>query len=267
MNEIPDEAGLNTWYPWSATGDTTASVLGLESWNAGAAGQFGRISRRGSELIYNQKPIKLWGLNLSFGATAPEKQLADKRAAFYRKYGINAVRLHKWADGSGWAGILGPDSAVEFDAAALDRFDYQVAKLKEAGIFVKLSATFGSLKLGTKDKAMVPWIEEFGPFRDGRIETPHSAIHYSPELQAVQIAQVANMLKHRNPYTNLTYAKIQQSRLSKSSTSRAFCFTARWIRSRKAPRCVDRSASVSAIGCALNTRINAVSMPHGAKAA
>ncbi|HEX9998372.1 MAG TPA: hypothetical protein VGB45_14635, partial [Abditibacterium sp.] len=146
-------------------------------------------------------------MNLSYGATAPEKPLADKRANFYRKYGINAVRLHKWADGAGWAGIQSPDSAVEFDAAALDRFDYQVAKLKEAGIFVKVSATFGSLKLGSKDKAMVPWLEEFGAFKDGRIETPHSAIHYSPELQAVQIAQVANLLKHRNPYTNLTYAQ------------------------------------------------------------
>ncbi len=207
VSEIPDEAGLNTWYPWSATGDTTASALGMESWNNNAAGQFGRISRRGSQLIYNEKPIKLWGLNLSYGATAPEKLLAEKRANFYRKYGINAVRLHKWADGSGWAGIQGPDSAVEFDAAALDRFDYQVAKLKEAGIFVKLSATFGSLKLGAKDKAQVPWIEEFGAFKDERIETPHSAIHYSPELQAVQIAQVVNLLEHRNPYTKLTYAQ------------------------------------------------------------
>ncbi len=207
VSEIPDEISLNTWYPWSATGDTSASVLGMDNWNTHPAGQFGRILRRGSRLIYNNKPIKLWGLNLSFSATAPEKALANKRAALYRKYGVNAVRLHKWADGSGWAGILKKDSAVEFDPEALDRFDYQIAKLKEAGIFVKLSATFGSLNLGAKDKAKVPWIEEFGPFKDGRIETPHSAIHYSPELQAVQIAQVTNLLKHRNPYTKLTYAQ------------------------------------------------------------
>jgi len=207
VNEIPEESGLGTWFPWKATGDTSASVLGMEDWSVGPAGQFGRISRNGAQLVYNNKPIKLWGLNLCFGATAPEKPLADKRAAFYRKNGINAVRLHKWADGSGWAGILSNDSAVEFDPQALDRFDYQIAKFKEAGIYVKLSATFGSLKLGTKDKATIPWLEEFGPFKDGRIESPHSAIHYSPELQAVQIAQVVNLLKHRNPYTGLTYAE------------------------------------------------------------
>ncbi len=35
------------------------------------------------------------------------------------KYGINAVRLHKYADGSGWAGIQSPDSFVNFDADGL----------------------------------------------------------------------------------------------------------------------------------------------------
>jgi hypothetical protein len=206
-SEIPGEPGLNTWYPWKATGDTSASVLGMEDWNTKPSGSAGRVSRRGAQLIYDTKPIKLWGLNLSFGSTAPEKPLAEKRARFYRKYGINSVRLHKWADGSGWAGILAPDTALEFDKEGLDRFDYQNAKLKEAGIFIKLSATFGSLKLGAKDRVLVPWMNEMGSMRDGRIETPHSAIHYSPELQQVQIQQMVNMLKHRNPYTKLTYAQ------------------------------------------------------------
>jgi hypothetical protein len=206
-SEIPDEPGLANWYPWRATGDAAGSMLAMDDWSPSPAGQFGRVTRRGSQLIYNNRPLKLWGLNLSYAATAPEKALADKRAAFYRRYGINAVRLHKWADGSGWAGIQTVDSAVEFDPQALDRFDYQVAKLKEAGIFLNISATFGSLKLGAKEKEIVPWMEEFGVFKDGRIETPHSAIHYSPELQRVQIAQVANLLKHKNPYTGLTYAQ------------------------------------------------------------
>lgn len=205
-DEIPDEPGLNTWYPWKATGDTSGSLLSMADWSTEPAGKQGRISRRGSQLIYGGQPLKLWGLNLCFATTAPEKELADKRAAFYRANGINAVRLHKWADGSGWAGILTTDSSTEFDAAALDRFDYQVARLKEAGIFVKLSANFGTLKLGQKDLADVPWATEFGAPRDGRIETPASSIHYSPELQALQIAQTVNLLKHRNPYTGLTYA-------------------------------------------------------------
>jgi hypothetical protein len=107
--------------------------------------------------------------------------------------------LHKWADRLGWAGILRPDTSCRVRSRCARPHGLSGREIKEAGIFTKLSATFGSLKLGAKDKQFVPWMEEFGAFRDGRIETPHSAIHYSPELQQVQIAQMVNMLKHKNP--------------------------------------------------------------------
>lgn len=207
--EVPDEPGLEAWYPWRATGDTGPSALGMEDWLERPAGKHGRIQRRGDALVYHNQPIKLWGLNLCYGACAPEKGLAEQRAAFYRKYGINAVRLHKFADGPGWAGIQSKESCVVFDPEALDRMDYQIARLKEAGIFVKLSAHFGTLKLGPADKQYVPYLEEFGALGGGnqRVETPHSAIHYSPELQRVQAMQMVNLLKHTNPYTGRTYAE------------------------------------------------------------
>lgn len=206
---MPDEPGIDRWYPWQATGDSEASAIGLEDWIDRPAGQHGRIVREDQRLMYNGQPIKLWGVNLCYQACAPEKALADRRAAFYRKYGINSVRLHKYADGSGWAGILAPDSFVSFDPEALDRMDYLVAKLKEAGIYVALSAHFGSQKLGPADKQYVPYLDEFGPSRGGggRVETPHSAVHYARELQDVQILQTVRLLQHVNPYTGLTYAQ------------------------------------------------------------
>jgi len=112
-------------------------------------------------------------------------------------------------DGSGWAGIQSVDSCAEFDLEGLDRMDYQVARFKEAGIYVLLSAHFGALKLGPGDRQYVPFLDEFGTFdgKKNRVTTPHSAIHYSPELQDVQIRQMVNLLKHKNPYTQLTYAE------------------------------------------------------------
>ncbi len=205
--DVPDPAGFDKWYPWQGTGDTRGSVLSLADWLEAPAGKHGRITRQLDKLMYQGKPIKLWGLNLCYGACAPERALAEKRSNFYRNFGVNAVRLHKWADGSDWSGIQSKDSCVEFDPAGLDRMDYQVAKFKEAGIYVKLSAHFGSLKLGPSDKQYVPFLEEFGTFKNNRVETPHSAIHYSPELQEVQALQVVRLLKHRNPYTGLTYAE------------------------------------------------------------
>ncbi|NQT52983.1 hypothetical protein HQ576_13075, partial [bacterium] len=205
--DLPDEPGIESWYEWQATGATGKSVLGMEDWLERPAGKHGRIVRQGGKLLYGGKPVKLWGLNLCYGTCAPDKALAEKRAAFYAKYGINAVRLHKYADGPGWAGIQSKDSFTEFDPEGLDRMDYLIAKLKEAGIYVKFSAHFGSQKLGPGDRQHVPYLDEFGRFKGNRVTTPHSAVHYSPELQTVQILQMVNLLKHKNPYTGLTYAE------------------------------------------------------------
>ncbi len=199
----------SAWYPFHPTNKPAAGAIGMQDWLERPAGKHGRIERKGSRLIYGGKPIKLWGINLCFSSCAPKKELADKRAAFYPKYGINSVRLHKFADGHGWAGIQSRDSAADFDPEALDRMDYQVAKFKEAGIFVKLSAHFGTMKMGPADKRDVPYLAEFGAFgggRSNRVAAPHSAFFYSPELQDLQIRQIVTLLKHRNPHTRLTYA-------------------------------------------------------------
>jgi len=197
------------WYAFQAKSTPEAGAIGMQDWLEKPAGKHGRIAREGDRLVYNGKPIKLWGLNLCYSACAPAKELADRRAAFYPKYGINAVRLHKFADGHGWAGIQSAQSVAEFDAEALDRMDYQVAKLKEAGIYVKLSAHFGTMKMGPADRRDVPYLDEFGAFdaRKNRVSAPHSALFYSPELQALHIRQMANLLRHRNPHTGLTYAQ------------------------------------------------------------
>lgn len=201
-------ADVSSWYVFEPKNTSEPGEIGMQDWLDKPAGRHGRIAREGDKLLYNGRPVKLWGINLCYSACAPDKELADKRAAFYPKYGINLVRLHKYVDGPGWAGIQSPDSCVAFDPEGLARMDYQVARLKEAGIYVLLSAHFGALKLGPADKQHVPYLEELGSFegRD-RITTPHSAVQYSTELQDVQIRQMVNLLGHRNPHTGLTYAE------------------------------------------------------------
>ncbi len=207
---VPSEPGFQDWYAFRPSDDyVTPTEIGMQDWLEKPAGRHGRITRRGEQLIYHGQAIKLWGVNLCYSACAPNKELAEKRAHFYAQYGINAVRLHKYADGPGWAGIQSKDSFAELDPKGLDRMDYQVAKFKEQGIYVKLSAHFGAQKLGPADKQYVPYLEEFGSFSNGqdRITTPHSAVHYAPELQDLQIRQAVNLLKHKNPYTGLRYAE------------------------------------------------------------
>jgi len=208
--EIPADPGMQDWFAFTADEDHAApSEIGMEDWLEQPAGKHGRIRRQADELVYNGRPIKLWGLNLCYGTCAPDKELAEQRARFYAKYGVNSVRLHKYADGPGWAGIQSEESFAQFDPAGLDRMDYLVAKLKEKGIYIKFSAHFGAQKLGPADREFVPYLDELGSFgpRENRVTTPHSAVHYAPELQDVQIRQMVNLLRHRNPHTGLTYAE------------------------------------------------------------
>lgn len=197
---------IGDWYPFAPRNTTEPGEIGMQDWLEKPAGVHGRLVRRDDKLFYNGRAVKLWGLNNTYSTCAPAKELADKRAAFYPKYGINSVRLHKYADGTGWAGIQSADSFVEFDPQALDRMDYYVAQLKKSGIYVKLSSTFG-VKLGPADVKHVPYMSEFGQIRGNRLATGHGSIFLSRELQDMQIQQIVNILKHQNPYTQLTYAQ------------------------------------------------------------
>jgi hypothetical protein len=208
---MPQEPGFDEWYTFKPSDDyTRPSELSMADWLDRPAGRRGRIQRRGKDLYYDGERIKLWGLNLCYRAgCAPKKEIADRRAALYSRNGVNAVRMHKWADGPGWAGIQSADSVAEFDPEGLDQFDYQVAKLKEAGIYVKLSQAFGTIKIGPDDLDVVPYGEEFGQFTEKRrrVGGGNSTLYYSPEIQDLTIEQITNLLEHENPYTGLTYAE------------------------------------------------------------
>lgn len=197
------------WYPFISEAPHEPGEFALHDWFEKPAGRAGRIRRDGDQLVYNGARIQLWGINNTFADCAPPHELARQRADFYAKYGLNSVRLHKYADGSGWAGILKPESFTEFDPEGLERMDYYISELKVRGIYVKLSPTFGPPRLGREDLERLPWVREFGEPDSGRgtLEIPHSGIFYAPEIQDIYIRQMQNLLGHRNPHTRLTYAE------------------------------------------------------------
>ena len=203
------DAEISQWYPWrpDARGQG-ADELSLAAWLEAPAGKRGRITSSGADLMYGGHPIRLWGLNNTYSGCAPDKALAAARAEFYARHGVNAIRLHKYADGPGWAGIQSADSCAQLDPAGLDRMDYYISKLKEKGIYVELSPVF-MLKLGAMDRAAVPFAGEFEMPKDkgGRINTEHGSIYLAKELQDLLIAQVTELLSHRNPYNGMTYAE------------------------------------------------------------
>lgn len=199
----PSTAG---WYAFQGKSPIPeTSEWAMRSWLEAPAGKHGRIRADGDRLVYNGKPIKLWGTNVCYESCAPNRDLADRRADFYAALGINTVRLHKYADGTGWAGILAQDSHVEYDKAKLDRMDYFVAALKKRGIYTKLSPVF-IMKLGPAERAAVPFMDELGEMSGNRVNPKHGSIYLAPEIQDLLIEQVTKLLKHENPYTGMTYA-------------------------------------------------------------
>lgn len=194
------------WFEWQGTGRGGAGdALDVSGWMDAPAGRHGRVLREGDRLMYNGNPVKFWGVNASFASCAPPKDRAERQAAFYARYGINSVRLHKYADGRGWAGILS-DGAANFDPAALDRMDYYVAQLKQRGIYTKLSANFGALPLGPADFASLQVARDYRPNNDGWARADQGALWFSPEVQKLQMDQLLKVLEHTNPHTGMKYA-------------------------------------------------------------
>ena len=205
--QIPPPSNWDKWFAWQGTGPLAEdSALRMSDWLDAPAGKHGRITSKGDQLIYDGKPVVMWGINLCYGATAPEKELADARAQLYADYGINTVRFHKYADRGGRSEVRSANSFTAFNPDGLDRMDYFISKLKEKGIYVELSPTFGTFNLGPDDAAKVPYYDEMKSGKSG-VQTPHAGAYLGTELRDLQIEQMVNLMKHKNPYTGLTYAE------------------------------------------------------------
>nr|WP_319592430.1 hypothetical protein [uncultured Draconibacterium sp.] len=196
------------WYTFLPRNDcSSVSRIGMNDWNNEPAGKYGRIVAKNDKLYYNGEQIKLWGLNNCYGNCKPDKESAEKHAAFYKKFGINAIRLHKYADNPGENGIQSEESFVKFDSTGLDRMDYYIHVLKQNGIFTKLSPTFG-VKIGRGDIDRVGWHKEIGDLeKKDRIRASYGSVYFSYELQDLQIEQTTKILKHINPYSQKSYAE------------------------------------------------------------
>jgi hypothetical protein len=177
----------------------------MEDWSPEPAGAHGRVLQQGDKLMYNGREIKLWGINITYNRCAPEKEIADRASAFYRKYGINTIRFHLYTQDYGWGGIQSERSCTKADPAKLDRMDYYAGKLRENGVYIKLSHS-NSIVLGADDFDRIPYLDEFGEPKNGRMKVGGGALWFSRELQDLRIEQIVGLLRHTNPYTGVRWA-------------------------------------------------------------
>jgi len=145
---------------------------------------------------YQNKRVRLWGVNLSFGANFPTHSDAPHVARRLASAGVNTVRLHHM-DTAAWPrGIWDPQRPGVLFPEALDRLDYFVHALAQQGIWINLNLHVGHahsrvLGLPAATRSYDKVINLF-----------------TPDLIAAQKDYARELLNHRNPYRgSIRYAE------------------------------------------------------------
>jgi hypothetical protein len=96
------------WFAFDPRDDFGASVIDASAWLDAPAGRHGPLTMRGDRFVFaDGAPARFWGTNIGDALVFPERALADRWARYLAKYGVNAVRLHKFT----WAGYRGAATA------------------------------------------------------------------------------------------------------------------------------------------------------------
>lgn len=205
---LQDSSATNGgWFDFQPANDYGPSAIGMESWLEAPAGKHGPVTMKNGHFVFRDGTrVKFWGTNHGNENCAPPKGVAPVRAQRLAKYGVNAVRLHKftwYGDGIGAA-----DVSTRLTPKGWDRLDFYVAELKKKGIYHGWSHIFGH-RLRPGDKKRVLAYDEVMNGHDASYlkGSSYGLVMFAPDLQNLNIELTVNMLKHRNPYTGKTYAE------------------------------------------------------------
>ena len=163
------------------------------------AGKHGWLRNVGGHFEFERLPgvpQRFYGVNLCFGANVPERVVADELVTRLVRLGYNTVRVHHYE-----RDLLreGPKGGLDFDAAALDRFDYLMAKCIAAGLYVTtdvfVSRPVRWADIGYPDRAGV--VEEKAVYK--------CLVAVSDAAFADWCAFAKRFLEHVNPYTGRRY--------------------------------------------------------------
>lgn len=192
------------WFEFRPNEDYAASAIDMSGWLDAPAGKHGFLQMQGKDLVFeNGQAVKFWGVNISSGRAYAEKDEADQWVQHLAKYGVNAVRFHKFT----WHGYKEGYSTVLADEK-YENFDYFNHALREKGIYYGWSHIYGH-KVKPQDSTHLLAYEEIKnlsyPWRHLN-GTTSSLVNFAEDLQDLSIALTVGMLEHTNPHTGLRYA-------------------------------------------------------------
>jgi hypothetical protein len=85
------------------------------------------------------KRVRIWGVNLCFGACFPTHANAKRVAKRLAAFGINSVRFHHMDNQNFPRGIWDRNDPMKLSAEAMDRLDYFIDQLARKGIYSNIN--------------------------------------------------------------------------------------------------------------------------------
>ncbi len=189
-------------FPFTLPGDDVAkNATDFSGLNPRPAGADGFVTIRDGHFFAGERRLRIWGMNVCFGANAPAKADAETAAARLAKLGINGVRFHHHETQPAPRGLLRPpeNGARALDPEALDRQDYFLDQLHRHGIYANLNLHVGR---------SFTEAEGFENAKDLPYEVRYSKyiLYFEPRMRAKLKEFIRDYLGHVNPYRKLRRA-------------------------------------------------------------
>jgi hypothetical protein len=155
------------------------------------------VTTRDGHFFVGDKRLRVWGVNLCFGANFPTHEEAKKIAPHFAKLGINAVRFHHMDMQDAPEGIWKtlPSGKRILDPQQIDRLDFFLNELHKQGIYANInlhvSRTLTEAEGFPVTKGQ-PWWAASNKW----------VMYYDPDVQAELKKFCRELLTHNNPYRN-----------------------------------------------------------------
>ena len=203
-NELSIKSTNNDWIVFQPDSNYTKGIINMENWLDKPAGKHGFVQIKKDKLIFEDgTPVKFWGVNICSHLPYSDSSTVEKWANYLSKYGVNAVRFHKFSSHA-----INDNISTELDPDKFKRFDYFQYILREKGIYYGWSHIYGHNPKKADSVNMLNYSEIKSlqyPWSHLNSSTS-SLVNFAPDLQNISIALTVNMLNHVNPYTGLRYA-------------------------------------------------------------
>ncbi|MDD5679396.1 MAG: hypothetical protein PHW60_15620 [Kiritimatiellae bacterium] len=192
----------STWMPYVLPWNDAPLDLSFLYRDEAPAGRHGFLTVRDGRFVFEDgAQARFWGTCFNSAANFPEHGESEKIAQRLAKFGVNLIRTHQmdaeWATPNIFQAARGArrNDSLSFDPESMDRLDYLVHCLKQAGVYIYLDQlTYRRFKPGDGV--------------DAADQLPLAAKPYSnfdPKLIELQKKYSADLWTHVNPYTKLAY--------------------------------------------------------------